>query len=484
MLLLRPVVAIVLAAALVSSCGTSSSTVSVSASPDPVKCQVALAAPPMLDAGGGTGSLAITTQPECTWDVSSNVSWISSLSPASGQGTANVSFRVTANDGSSQRDGMLVVNGEQARVSQRAPCRYDVSPSSQSIGASGGAGSLTIATAGECSWTAAAEAGWIAIASGAAGSGNGNVRFTVAANSGEARTGSIAVGGQRATVAQAGVDAPDCNATISPTSQNVGAAGGTATVAVSANNTCRWTASSNASWITVTAGASGTGNGTVTFSVAANSSGARTGTVTIAGRTFTVSQSASGGTPPPPPASCNYSISPGNAKVPMLGGTGSVDVSTTSACIWTAVSNVEWITVVSGGSGTGNGSVGYLVLPNPGSARSGTLTIAGEAFTVTQAALVCSYSISPDDVKVSASAGTGSTSVSTSSTCSWTATSDASWIAVTSGASGAGNGTVTFSYTQNPDKKGRKGTLTVAGKKFALEQNGNNSGSDNDDDDD
>jgi hypothetical protein len=427
----------------------------------------------MLDAGGGSGSLAITTQPECTWEVSTNVNWISSLSPASGQGTTNVSFRVAANDGSSQRDGMLVVNGEQARVSQRAPCRYDVSPSNQSVVSSGGAGSLTIATASDCSWTAAAEVDWIAIASAAAGSGNGNVRFTVATNSGEARTGSITVGGQRATIAQAGAGAsPACSATISPTTQNVGAAGGTGSIAVSAGNTCQWTASSTASWIAVTAGASGTGNGTVTFSVAANSEAARTGTLTIAGRTFTVSQSAAGSPPPPPPppASCSYSISPDDDDVPMLGGAGHVDVNTTNVCSWTAASNAAWITIVSGGSGTGRGRVDYVVLPNIGASRTGTLTIAGETFTVMQAALVCSYSISPNNVKVSAAAGTASTSVTTSSTCAWTAASDASWITVTSGASGTGNGTVTFSFTQNTGKKERKAELLVAGKKFTVEQ--------------
>jgi len=480
-MLLRPVLTAVLAAVLVSGCETSSST-SVSAGPTPAKCQVSLASPPMLDAGGGTGSLAITTQPECTWEVTTNVNWISSLSPASGQGAANVSFRVAANEGSAQRDGMLVVNGEQARVSQRAPCRYDVSPANQGMGATGGSGSLNVATAGDCSWTAIAEVGWIAITSSSGGSGNGTVAFTVAPNTGDARSGAIAVGNQRSFIAQSGVGAPPaCNATISPTSQNVGAAGGPgAPVAVSAASTCQWTASSSDSWITVTSGASGTGNGTVTFNVAANSGAARTGTLTIAGRAFTVSQSASGSTPPPtpppptppppPPASCSYSISPRDHNFPMQGGADDVNVSTTSGCSWTAVSNASWIAITSGASGTDDGRVNYLVLPNVGGSRSGTLTIAGQTFTVNQAALVCSYSISPGNVKVSAAAGTGSTTVTTNgNTCTWTASSGASWITITSGASGTGSGTVTFSYTQNTGKD-RKGELTVAGRNFTVEQ--------------
>ena len=468
-MLLRPVLTAVVAATLVSGCDTSS-TVSVTQGPNPVKCQVSLAAPPMLDAGGGTGSLAITTQAECTWEVTTNVNWISSLSPASGQGPGNVSFSVAANDGSSQRDGMLVVNGEQARVSQRAPCRYDVSPSSQSMGATGGAGTLNVVVAAECAWTAVAEVGWITIASGAAGSGNGSVRFTVASNTGDARSGSIAVANQRATITQAGVSGPPaCSASISPTSQNIGAAGGAGTpVAVSAASTCQWTAASNASWITVSSGATGTGNGTVTFSVAANSGAARTGTLTIAGLAFTVSQSASGS---PPPPSCSYSISPTSHNFPVQGGTDDVNVSTTSTCSWTAASNVPWVTIASGASGTGNGRVDYAVLPNIGPARTGTLTIAGQTFTVNQAALVCSYSISPNNVKVSAAAGTASTTVTTNSACSWTAASNDSWITVTSGASGSGNGTVTFSYTQNTAKNDRKGTVTVAGRTFTIEQN-------------
>jgi hypothetical protein len=153
----------------------------------------------------------------------------------------------------------------------------------------------------------------------------------------------------------------------------------------------------------------------------------------------------------------------------VLGGTGTVEVQTTNACTWTASSNASWITVTSGASGTGDGRVGYLVLPNAGGSRSGTLTIAGQTFTVTQPALTCSYTVSPNNLKVESRAGSASISVSTSSTCTWTASSNASWITVTSGASGTGNGTVTVSYTANTGKD-RKGTLTVAGRTVTIEQ--------------
>jgi hypothetical protein len=84
-----------------------------------------------------------------------------------------------------------------------------------------------------------------------------------------------------------------CSYAISPTSQNFGASGGNGTVNVTANGSiCNWTAVSNAMWITITSGASGSSNGTVGYSVASNIGPARTGAVTIAGQTFTVNQAA------------------------------------------------------------------------------------------------------------------------------------------------------------------------------------------------
>jgi hypothetical protein len=468
---MKGIALVLLAAACVCGCETSSV---VSQAPNPVKCLVTLATPPMMDPGGGSGSFAISTQPECAWDVSTNVSWISALSPATGQGPADVSFRVAANDGASTRDGMIVVNGEQVRVSQRAPCRYDVGPSSQNVSASGGSGTINIATTNDCAWTAASDSSWIGLASSAAGNGNGTVGFTVASNPGGTRSGAIVVANQRATITQAGASAAACNATISPTSQNVAAAGGAGTpITVSAAGSCQWAATSGATWITINSGATGTANGTVTFSVAANTGAARTGTLTVAGRAFTVTQAASSSPappPPPPPASCSYSISPRDRNEPALGDNGTVEVSTSNTCAWTAVSNAGWITITSGASGTGDGRVDYLVLPNVGGGRTGTLTIAGQTFTVTQAALVCSYSISPGSQRVESPAGSGTVTVSTSSTCAWTAVSNDSWITVTSGASGTGSGTVTFSYTANTSDRDRRGTLTVAGRNATVEQ--------------
>ncbi|MCI0489036.1 MAG: putative Ig domain-containing protein, partial [Blastocatellia bacterium] len=81
----------------------------------------------------------------------------------------------------------------------------------------------------------------------------------------------------------------NCTFTIDPTSQNFPASGGAANLSVNTQSGCNWTATSNAPWINITSGASGTGNGLVSYSVSANSNPvSRTGTMTVAGQTFTV----------------------------------------------------------------------------------------------------------------------------------------------------------------------------------------------------
>jgi len=81
---------------------------------------------------------------------------------------------------------------------------------------------------------------------------------------------------------------------------------------------------------------------------------------------------------------CTYSIDPTSEHFCSFGGTGSVSVTTESGCDWTATSNDSWISITSGSSGNGNGTVSYSVSANTGSSRTGTMTIAGKSFTVTQ----------------------------------------------------------------------------------------------------
>ncbi len=91
------------------------------------------------------------------------------------------------------------------------------------------------------------------------------------------------------------VQPPTCSYTISPTSQSFNSNGGAGKVSVTASGSgCSWSVSKVPSWIVITSGNSGTGNGTVTYSVTRNlSRNSRTAGLTIAGQTFVVTQSGS-----------------------------------------------------------------------------------------------------------------------------------------------------------------------------------------------
>ena len=412
-------------------------------------------------AGGAATPVTVTSAAGCAWTSTTTTPWITITSGASGTGNGTVAFSVAANTGPA-RTGTITIAGQTHTVNQAGGCAVTISPMSQAASSSGGTATpVTVTAASGCAWTATTTTSWITISSGASGTGNGTVAFSVAANTGPARTGTITIAGQTHTVNQAGT----CAVTISPLSQAPPAAGGPATsVTVTGASGCGWTATTTTPWITITSGASGTGNGTVAFTVAANTGPARTGTLSIGGQTHTVNQ-ASG---------CAVSINPSSASPSASGGAGApIAVSAGTGCTWTATTATTWITLTSGTSGTGGGSVGYTVAANTGAARTGTISIGPNTFTVSQAAAGCSYAVTPTSLSFGKNQGTSDpVSVTTSSGCTWTSTSNASWITVETGASGTGSGTMTFGVSRNT-AEARVGTLTIAGQTFTVTQAGN-----------
>jgi len=84
-----------------------------------------------------------------------------------------------------------------------------------------------------------------------------------------------------------------CQIITGMTTTTFPAAGGSASISVSPRGTnCAWAAVSSAAFLTVTQGASGTGEGTVQFAVAANSGPERTATLTITGTAIVITQRA------------------------------------------------------------------------------------------------------------------------------------------------------------------------------------------------
>ena len=87
-----------------------------------------------------------------------------------------------------------------------------------------------------------------------------------------------------------------------------------------------------------------------------------------------------------PQVACKYVISPASRSVSSAEETGSVSITTTENCGWTARSNVPWITVGPEASGTGTGTITYSVGANQATvARTGVITAGGQVFQLTQA---------------------------------------------------------------------------------------------------
>ena len=253
----------------------------------------------------------------------------------------------------------------------------------------------------------------------------------------------------------------DCSISLSSNSESFAPAGGAGSVTLTTTSACTWTAvSNNPSFINITSGSSGSGNGTVNYSVGANTGPARMGTMTIAAQTFTVTQD----------SGCIFMLGSTNQNFVAAGGMNSVFVMTATGCTWNAVSNAGFITIDSGSSGSGNGTVNYSVSANTGPARMGAMTIAGITFTVTQDP-GCAFTLDRDHQSFAGNGGNGTVNVTASdAACAWTASTASTFIHTTSGAASTGTGAVQYSVDANPGSTIRSDTITIAGHTFTVYQ--------------
>jgi hypothetical protein len=122
-------------------------------------------------------------------------------------------------------------------------------------------------------------------------------------------------------------------------------------------------------------------------------------------------------------------------------------------------------------SGTGSATVRLDIQPNTEGPRNGMATIAGRVVTVNQEG-GCQITLNPPSQAAAAGNGAGSVGVTAAAGCAWTAVSGAAWIAVTAGASGAGTGTVQFTFEANMTGMPRTGTITIGSQQFTINQAG------------
>jgi uncharacterized protein (TIGR03437 family) len=256
---------------------------------------------------------------------------------------------------------------------------------------------------------------------------------------------------------------------VDPTSFFISAAtyAGTVKVTNAAGSACGpYNVTTQTPWLHITSAVSGTpGDAGVTFTADQNPSAtARAGYLSIALQTITVTQAG---------ANCTFTMTPASRNFPVGGGSDTFVVKTD--CPWQAASNVNWIILPA--NVTSNVPVSYTVAKNTCAyGRSGSITLQQTnqtpppSLAVTQDGGPNNISLSAYSATVAAAASTGRITVTTDDVCGWSASSDASWIQITFGTSGAGNGGITYRVLDNTLPAARFGSIHVGDLKYTITQ--------------
>ncbi len=415
--------------------------------------------------GATNNFIGVNAEASCAWNVTNNNSWITILSGASGTGTGVVNYAVSQNTNYVGRTGIVTIATQAFTIRQDpAPCKYSLTPTTRTHGPGAVNNTFDVATTAGCAWSVINTNPWITFPGTTEGLGNGTVPYAVAANTTPVqRTGDVLIADEVFVLIQR---AASCLYELSPTNRSHGYAGSTGLVSVSTAAACSWTVENTNPWITITVNPTGMGPGTFGYNVAPNPNNTpRTGTFSVWDQVFTVYQAL---------APCSFSIAPSSASISADRDSNVVNITGTSGCSWGVTNTNSWITVFPL-SGAGNGVVTWSVPDNAGNVgRTGVVSIAGENFTIRQAAGNCTYRLSPTNRTHGYAATTNYVALDTLNVCSWNVVNTNTWVTITSGTSGLGDSNITYSLSANEGVDERSGVIVIGGQQFMVSQRGIN----------
>ena len=322
-----------------------------------------------------------------------------------------------------------------------------ISVSTKTVQKTGGGGTITVSGTG--AWTAVSDASWITVKSGASGDGDGKVMFTVGENTtADTRIGHINItGGNVYTITQYGY-----TGTISPSSTTCDLNGEAGTINITVDAGITWSATPNVEWLSVTP-TSGRSVGSVTYTVAPyNGVVSRSGSITIAGQTFNVTQTG-----------VDVSIEPKVIKLAPEADIIQITVTALAGTKWVVTPGVSWISILDKEQGYGDYVLTLAVNANPSFARrTGNVAIGTATLTVIQNGKeTAELAIDPETATASPSGAFANVAVYATPDAPWTAQSLTPWITISQGQEGAGNGNIKYVASANPALSEREGIIKI-----------------------
>ena len=417
---------------------------------------------------GGAGK-AIIVQGGA-WTAATSEEWIV-LGATSGTADVPVAYTVSVNTNIGERVGYVYVSGRVHTITQKG---RDAELSSENIEVEceGGSESVGLSFDGRYAWDARPNVDWVTV-SPTHGIAAGSIDLTIAPyNEVGTRTGTVTFGDRTVTVFQYGrrIKLSDYALERDYLTHVI-------PITVNALAVTEWSATLNASWISIVDADNGQGRkgaGLLTLAISENPSyRARTGTVTIGTETFTITQEGR------PASECEFSIDPISTTASVNGANGHIAVTATPDFPWTVTSNDGWLTLLQSTTvGDGNGNIFYTASPNSTLLqRTGTITVTptdtaipAATHTVVQPGAVAT--LSPLGYEFEASGGAVSVQVTVPGSVEWSAVEAPSWITIQNGSTRVGSGTVTLQASPNGTINARSGTVKIAERLFNVAQKG------------
>ena len=477
----------------------------------------------------GTNSVMLTTLPEgATWSATNSVPW---LRPAvgftNGSGSTNFVFNYDTNSGP-QRIGVLTIAGQTFTMIQAAAPLPEIGvqePAGIELTDNGATNDLGFGYVGFTNaiktFTITNSGGAILAGVGITKSGANAADFivstlgvtTVGTNSSIAFTVRFvptAIGTRQAALQIASNDSDENpfdialsgfgvapSNTLSSAAQSVSFTSGSSNVLLTVTpEIATWTATANAAWLQLSpANQSGTGSTNITYTFDANPGAQRVGTLTIGGKTLTVTQAAL----PVPEIGVEqpsgFNLTDGIATNSFSNGyVGFTNTVKTFVITNSGTTNLTGLTVTKDGANAGD-----FILTQPGSAtlapnssttfsvsfapaalgnRTAAIHIASNDgdenpfdITLTGTGIAPSNSLSATAQFVSHLAGSSNVTLTVfPEIASWTATANAPWLQLSAAnQSGTGSTNITYTFSSNTGTQ-RVGTLTIGGQTLTVTQ--------------